>query len=155
MVSGEGCYSKRLQNYLRAIIELDKPLRRGVLLRMSRNEEAKWFQAQYENSRSTAMLAGCWVIQKWNVHNQWHVMNKVVYHMMSSLGPRRRRGGGYNPSPGLLLNLLGVDHPQRRDHLGLGTILLRTVDQLQVMVVHTFHHQVLWVRRRTMRSSPL
>lgn len=32
----------------RVSIELDKLLRRGVLLRMSRNEEAKWFQAQYE-----------------------------------------------------------------------------------------------------------
>lgn len=33
--------------FLRAYvaIELDKPIRRGVLLHMSKNEEAKWFQA--------------------------------------------------------------------------------------------------------------
>lgn len=29
-------------------IELDKPLCRGVLLRMNRSEEPKWFEAQYE-----------------------------------------------------------------------------------------------------------
>jgi hypothetical protein len=32
----------------RVAIELDKPLRRGVLLRMSKTEEPKWFVVQYE-----------------------------------------------------------------------------------------------------------
>lgn len=32
----------------RVSIEIDKPLRRGVLLRMSKAEEPKWFEAQYE-----------------------------------------------------------------------------------------------------------
>jgi hypothetical protein len=32
----------------RVAIEIDKPVRRGVLLRMSRTEEPHWFQAQYE-----------------------------------------------------------------------------------------------------------
>lgn len=32
----------------RVAIEIDKPMRRGVLLRMSRTEEPRWFQAQYE-----------------------------------------------------------------------------------------------------------
>jgi hypothetical protein len=32
----------------RVSIEIDKPLRRGVLLRMSKSEEPKWFEAQYE-----------------------------------------------------------------------------------------------------------
>lgn len=32
----------------RVAIEIDKPLRRGVLLRMSKSEEPRWFQAQYE-----------------------------------------------------------------------------------------------------------
>lgn len=32
----------------RVAIEIDKPLRRGVLLRMSRLEEPKWFAVQYE-----------------------------------------------------------------------------------------------------------
>jgi hypothetical protein len=32
----------------RVAIELDKPIRRGVTLRMSRNEDPRWFQAQYE-----------------------------------------------------------------------------------------------------------
>ncbi|XP_021321277.1 uncharacterized protein LOC8064944 [Sorghum bicolor] len=32
----------------RLAIEIDKPLRRGVLLRMSRSEEPKWFAVQYE-----------------------------------------------------------------------------------------------------------
>jgi hypothetical protein len=32
----------------RVAIEIDKPVRRGVLLRMSKSEEPKWFQAQYE-----------------------------------------------------------------------------------------------------------
>lgn len=32
----------------RVTIEIDKPLRRGVLLQMSRGEEPKWFDAQYE-----------------------------------------------------------------------------------------------------------
>lgn len=36
--------------YLRGhvAIEIDKPLRRGVLLRMSKTEEPRWFHAQYE-----------------------------------------------------------------------------------------------------------
>ena len=36
--------------YLRArvAIKIDKPVRRGVLLRMSKTEEPHWFQAQYE-----------------------------------------------------------------------------------------------------------
>lgn len=29
-------------------VEIDKPVRRGVLLRMSKTEEPRWFQAQYE-----------------------------------------------------------------------------------------------------------
>lgn len=32
----------------RVAIEIDKPIRWGVLLRMSKNEEPRWFQAQYE-----------------------------------------------------------------------------------------------------------
>lgn len=32
----------------RITIEVDKPLRRGVLLRMGKGEEPKWFAAQYE-----------------------------------------------------------------------------------------------------------
>lgn len=32
----------------RIAIEIDKPLRRGVLLRMSRSEEPRWFAIQYE-----------------------------------------------------------------------------------------------------------
>jgi hypothetical protein len=32
----------------RVAIEVDKPLRRGVLLRMSKMEESRWFEAQYE-----------------------------------------------------------------------------------------------------------
>lgn len=32
----------------RAAVEVDKPIRRGVLLRMSKNEEPRWFHAQYE-----------------------------------------------------------------------------------------------------------
>lgn len=32
----------------RVAIEIDKPLRRGVLLRMSKTEEPRWFHAQYE-----------------------------------------------------------------------------------------------------------
>lgn len=32
----------------RVAIEIDKPLRRGVLLWMSKTEEPRWFQAQYE-----------------------------------------------------------------------------------------------------------
>jgi hypothetical protein len=32
----------------RVAIEIDKPLRRGVLLRMSKAEEPRWFHAQYE-----------------------------------------------------------------------------------------------------------
>lgn len=34
--------------HARVAIEVDKPLRRGVLLRMSRLEEQRWFAAQYE-----------------------------------------------------------------------------------------------------------
>jgi hypothetical protein len=36
--------------FLRAhvAVEIDKPIRRGVLLRMNKNEEPCWFQAQYE-----------------------------------------------------------------------------------------------------------
>lgn len=34
--------------HARIAIELDKPIRRGVMLRMSRNEDPWWFQAQYE-----------------------------------------------------------------------------------------------------------
>jgi hypothetical protein len=46
-VDGDG---KASGAFLRArvAIELDKPLRRGVLLRMSKTEELKWFEAQYE-----------------------------------------------------------------------------------------------------------
>jgi len=46
-VDGDG---KASGAFLRArvAIELDKPLRRGVLLRMSKTEEPKWFEAQYE-----------------------------------------------------------------------------------------------------------
>ena len=32
----------------RVAIEIDKLLRRGVLLRMSKTEEPRWFHAQYE-----------------------------------------------------------------------------------------------------------
>lgn len=32
----------------RVAIEIDKPIRRGVLLRMSRSEDPKWFAVQYE-----------------------------------------------------------------------------------------------------------
>lgn len=32
----------------RVAIKIDKPLRRGVLLRMSKTEEPRWFHAQYE-----------------------------------------------------------------------------------------------------------
>lgn len=32
----------------RVAIELDKPIRRGVRLRMNKNDEPRWFQAQYE-----------------------------------------------------------------------------------------------------------
>lgn len=32
----------------RVAIEIDKPMKRGVLLRMNRSEEPRWFQAQYE-----------------------------------------------------------------------------------------------------------
>lgn len=32
----------------RVAVEIDKPLRRGVLLRMSKTEDPRWFQAQYE-----------------------------------------------------------------------------------------------------------
>lgn len=32
----------------RMAVEIDKPIRQGVLLRMNRNEEPRWFQAQYE-----------------------------------------------------------------------------------------------------------
>jgi hypothetical protein len=41
----------------RVAIELDKPLRQGVLLHMSRNEEPKWFQAQYEEA--LVLCRGC------------------------------------------------------------------------------------------------
>ncbi|KAK3122938.1 hypothetical protein QOZ80_8AG0620680 [Eleusine coracana subsp. coracana] len=34
--------------HARVAIEIDKPIRQGVLLRMSRSEEPRWFQAQYE-----------------------------------------------------------------------------------------------------------
>jgi hypothetical protein len=32
----------------RVAIDIDKPLRRGVLLRLSRSEEPRWFEIQYE-----------------------------------------------------------------------------------------------------------
>jgi hypothetical protein len=46
-VDGDG---KASGAFLRArvAIEIDKPLRRGVLLHMSRSEEPKWFVVQYE-----------------------------------------------------------------------------------------------------------
>lgn len=46
-VDGDG---KASGAFLRArvAIDVDKPVRRGVLLRMKRDEEPKWFQAQYE-----------------------------------------------------------------------------------------------------------
>lgn len=41
---------KAIGAFLRArvAIEIDKPLRRGVLLRMSKTEEPRWFHARYE-----------------------------------------------------------------------------------------------------------
>jgi hypothetical protein len=46
-VDGDG---KASGTFLRAwaTIEIAKPLRRGVLLRMSKTEEPKWFGVQYE-----------------------------------------------------------------------------------------------------------
>lgn len=43
-------HGKASSAFLRACvaIDLDKPIRRGVLLHMSKNEEPRWFHAQYE-----------------------------------------------------------------------------------------------------------
>lgn len=41
-------------------IEINKPLRRGVLLRMSKIEEPRWFQAQ--NEKLPFYCFGCGVI---------------------------------------------------------------------------------------------
>jgi hypothetical protein len=44
----------------RVAIEIDKPLRHGVLLRMSKVEEPRWFHAQYE--KLSYYCFGCGVI---------------------------------------------------------------------------------------------
>ena len=44
----------------RVAMEIDKPLRRGVLLRMSKNEEPRWFHIQYE--KLPYFCYGCGVI---------------------------------------------------------------------------------------------
>lgn len=44
----------------RVAVENDKPLRRGVLLRMSKSEEPRWFHAQYE--KLPYFYFGCGVI---------------------------------------------------------------------------------------------
>jgi len=80
-VDGDG---KASGAFLRArvAIDLDKPLRRGVLLRMSKLEKSKWFAAQYETLCSTVSPVAALVTHKLIVHNRLHVMNLANCLMM-------------------------------------------------------------------------
>lgn len=42
----------------RVAVELDKPIRRGVCLRMNKNEEPSWFKAQYERLPYVCFVCG-------------------------------------------------------------------------------------------------
>lgn len=55
----------------RVAIEIDKPLRRGVLLRMSRSEEPRWFAVQYE--RLPFFCYGCGILG----HSEIECLNLV------------------------------------------------------------------------------
>ena len=63
-------------------IEIDKPLRRGVLLRMSRTEAPRWFEAHMKDSLSTASRGVLWVIRRWNARIRCPVMNLANCRMM-------------------------------------------------------------------------
>lgn len=56
----------------RVAIEIDKPIRRGVLLRMSKTEEPKWFGVQYE--KLPFFCYGCGVLS----HSEMECPNPVA-----------------------------------------------------------------------------
>lgn len=58
----------------RVAIEIDKPLRRGVLLRMSRLEEPKWFAVQYE--KLPFFCYGCGIMG----HSEIECLNPVPHN---------------------------------------------------------------------------
>lgn len=72
-------YGKANGAFLRAMtaIEVNKSIHRGVLLRPSRNDEPKWFEAQYE--KLTFFYLSCGVV----------VHSKLEF---SSLTPRNKFG---------------------------------------------------------------
>jgi hypothetical protein len=70
--------------HARAAIGIAKPLRRGVLLHMSKMEEPKWFELQYEKLPFFVMLAGYWGTWNWSANFRWHGMIRASCHMTSN-----------------------------------------------------------------------
>lgn len=76
----------------RVAIEIDKPLRRGVLLLMSKQEEPRWFEAQYE--RLPYYCFACGILG----HSEVECLNPVAQNEQGKLpydiqlcAPKERR----------------------------------------------------------------
>jgi hypothetical protein len=66
----------------RVAIELDKPIKRGVLLRMSKPGEPEWFDAQYENLPSCVSRVDFWGMEESYLISQHRGMLMGNCHMI-------------------------------------------------------------------------
>jgi len=123
-VDGDG---KASGAFLRArvAIELDKPLRRGVLLRMSKMEEPKWFEAHYERLPYYCFSCGLMCHSKIDCPHPAprNEFGKLPYDV--PLRDQRNVGEEYSPSRELQLSPL-VAAPQRTGHPTIIVVLVLT-----------------------------